>query len=422
MLRGENPGYGQRELEDQAAKMPDCGGGRRPAAGPAARLAGQRQHGNRGGPAVAAAGHDPDADVTAGAQCADGDGGRAPAGVPNCCSPADSLIPGELSFRGPMAESNIRSLRFDTAVVTPCAVNLNDGLLAHDLEDAAVKRAGLESAGRVMVACSGCKWNASAMALVAALDAVDVLVTDKDLSRRRTRPAQQALGGSSECMSIKTGNAPAAQCRRRGNLPGFRDQRPGVRQLGGADSCRDGNAGHLPRARWEPCCCARPSGSLLALPTAGHVVGRIGTANAVRVPPASWPPGPASVWRWPCWQRSIPGTAVALFFFGMGIGLWDVSQNIEGADVEHKLGRTIMPQFHAAFSGGAFLGALIGAGLSGLGVGLPAAPAGDRRHRGRRDAGRATLLPAAHPGRPRRWRGKPGNPRAARPGGTGGRC
>ena len=30
-----------------------------------------------------------------------------------------------------------------------------------------------------------------------------------------------------------------------------------------------------------------------------------------------------------------------------------------------------MPQFHAAFSGGAFLGALIGAGLSGLGVGLP---------------------------------------------------
>ena len=55
-----------------------------------------------------------------------------------------------------------------------------------------------------------------------------------------------------------------------------------------------------------------------------------------------------------------------------GIGLWDVSQNIEGADVEHRLGRTIMPQFHAAFSGGAFVGALIGAGLSTLGVGLPA--------------------------------------------------
>jgi predicted MFS family arabinose efflux permease len=67
----------------------------------------------------------------------------------------------------------------------------------------------------------------------------------------------------------------------------------------------------------------------------------------------------------------VPGTAVGLFFFGIGIGLWDVSQNVEGADVEHRLRKTVMPKFHAAFSGGAFLGALIGAGLSGLGVGLP---------------------------------------------------
>jgi DeoR/GlpR family transcriptional regulator of sugar metabolism len=81
-----------------------------------------------------------------------------------------------------MAEANIRSLRFDSAVVTPCALNLRDGLLAHDLDDAAVKRAGLESAGRVIVACSGAKWNASAVALVAPLDAVDTIVTDKALS------------------------------------------------------------------------------------------------------------------------------------------------------------------------------------------------------------------------------------------------
>ena len=64
----------------------------------------------------------------------------------------------------------------------PAPLNLKDGLLAHDLEDAAVKRAGLESAARVIVACAGSKWNASAVALVAALDAVNVIVTDKDLS------------------------------------------------------------------------------------------------------------------------------------------------------------------------------------------------------------------------------------------------
>jgi DeoR/GlpR family transcriptional regulator of sugar metabolism len=81
-----------------------------------------------------------------------------------------------------MAEANIRSLRFDTAVVTPCALNLKDGLLAHDLDDAAVKRAGLESAGRVIVACSGAKWNAAAVALVADLEAVDVIVTDRAFS------------------------------------------------------------------------------------------------------------------------------------------------------------------------------------------------------------------------------------------------
>ena len=110
------------------------------------------------------------------------DGGPAAGRHPELLLPGGRLIAGEQSFRGPMTESNIRSLRFDTAVLTPCALNLEDGLLAHDLDDAAVKRAGLESAGRVIVACSGSKWNASAVALVAPLDAVDVLVTDNQLS------------------------------------------------------------------------------------------------------------------------------------------------------------------------------------------------------------------------------------------------
>jgi MFS family permease len=111
-------------------------------------------------------------------------------------------------------------------------------------------------------------------------------------------------------------------------------------------------------------------GSLLALPTAGWVVGRIGTANTVRFGGLLASAAGAGI-ALSLAAASIPGTAIALFFFGIAIGLWDVSQNIEGADVEHKLRRTIMPQFHAAFSGGAFVGALIGAGLSNLGVGLP---------------------------------------------------
>ncbi|UVJ39588.1 MFS transporter [Arthrobacter sp. CJ23] len=111
-------------------------------------------------------------------------------------------------------------------------------------------------------------------------------------------------------------------------------------------------------------------GSLLALPSAGRVIGRIGTANTVRLGGMVAAAAGAGI-AFSLMAESVPGTAVALFFFGVGVGLWDVAQNIEGADVEHRLRRTIMPQFHAAFSGGAFVGALIGAGLSGMGVGLP---------------------------------------------------
>jgi MFS family permease len=111
-------------------------------------------------------------------------------------------------------------------------------------------------------------------------------------------------------------------------------------------------------------------GSLIALPTAGHVITRIGTANSVRASGLLAALAGVGI-SMSLLAESVPGTAVSLFFFGMGVGLWDVSQNVEGADVEHRLRKTVMPKFHAAFSGGAFVGALIGAGLSGLGVGLP---------------------------------------------------
>ncbi|MDQ1056294.1 MFS family permease [Arthrobacter globiformis] len=111
-------------------------------------------------------------------------------------------------------------------------------------------------------------------------------------------------------------------------------------------------------------------GSLIALPTAGHVITRIGTANSVRAGGLLAALASAGISA-SLLAESVPATAASLFFFGMGVGLWDVSQNVEGADVEHRLRKTVMPKFHAAFSGGAFVGALIGAGLSGLGVGLP---------------------------------------------------
>ena len=180
VLRGENPEYGQREIEDHAAKI-------RIAAGVAGLLQDRRHIWlDSGTTATEVARQLRRREMTLmpmslQAVHAITDGGPAAGRRPELLLPGGTLIPGELSFRGPMTETNIRSLRFDTAVVTPCALNLRDGLLAHDLDDAAVKRAGLQSAGRVIVACSGSKWNASAVALVASLAAVDVLVTDRHL-------------------------------------------------------------------------------------------------------------------------------------------------------------------------------------------------------------------------------------------------
>lgn len=178
VLRGENPGYGQRELEEHAVKV-------RIAEGVAALLEDrERVWLDSGTTATEIAGQLRQRELTLmpmslrSVNVLAVDGG--PAGYrPALLLPGGSLVPGELSFRGPLAEATIRSLRFDTAVVTPCALNLKDGLLAHDVEDAAVKRAGLQAASRVIVACSGSKWNGNAMALVAPLETVDVIVTDK---------------------------------------------------------------------------------------------------------------------------------------------------------------------------------------------------------------------------------------------------
>lgn len=181
IVRGENPGYGQRELEDQDAK--------RRIAAAVAQLLGEREHVwlDSGSTATEVARALTGTELTLMPMSLRSlnvlTAEEATAGTrPVLLLPGGSLVPGELSFRGPLAESNIRSLRFDTAIVTPCAVDPKDGLLAHDLEDAAVKRAGLESAGRVVVAAAAAKWHAHARALVSGLERVDVLVTDKNFS------------------------------------------------------------------------------------------------------------------------------------------------------------------------------------------------------------------------------------------------
>jgi MFS family permease len=60
--------------------------------------------------------------------------------------------------------------------------------------------------------------------------------------------------------------------------------------------------------------------------------------------------------------------AGGLFLTGAGIGCWDVAMNVEAAEVERRLDRSIMPRFHAAFSLGTVGGAAGGALAAGFSV------------------------------------------------------
>lgn len=111
-------------------------------------------------------------------------------------------------------------------------------------------------------------------------------------------------------------------------------------------------------------------GSVTGLPLAGRISDRIGATRAVALGVGVALAGLLVVAVVVDAQGSRGGVAAGLFFVGLGVGVWDVSMNLEGADVERQLGASVMPHFHAAFSGGTVLSALIGAAMSWAAVPL----------------------------------------------------
>jgi DeoR/GlpR family transcriptional regulator of sugar metabolism len=92
--------------------------------------------------------------------------------------PGGEPRPGELAMVGPLTLASLRKLRFDVAVLSPCAFGLDTGLTAFDLDDAEVKCQALEVSARSVVLADGAKWDRAAMAHVCAADRPDVVVTD----------------------------------------------------------------------------------------------------------------------------------------------------------------------------------------------------------------------------------------------------
>ena len=85
---------------------------------------------------------------------------------------------GEGTFVGPMTEASLRSLRFDTVVLTCCGLSLDAGVTAHDLQDSAVKRAAIEASNRVVLVAEGAKFARTALAIVCSVALIDIVVTD----------------------------------------------------------------------------------------------------------------------------------------------------------------------------------------------------------------------------------------------------
>ncbi|MCE1178911.1 MAG: MFS transporter [Micrococcales bacterium] len=105
-------------------------------------------------------------------------------------------------------------------------------------------------------------------------------------------------------------------------------------------------------------------GSLIGLPASGWVTHRFGAARSVQFGLLMMILGGAVIAVGVDGVQSRALVMAGLFVSGLGIGVWDVAMNLEGAGVERLLGVTVMPWFHAAFSGGTVLSALLGAGLS----------------------------------------------------------
>jgi MFS family permease len=102
-------------------------------------------------------------------------------------------------------------------------------------------------------------------------------------------------------------------------------------------------------------------GSITALLLAGIIVSRFHSRRTVTAMAALQ--GAALVAVALGYLVGVGPVVVGLFVFGFSSAAWDVAMNVQGAAVERRLGRAIMPRFHAGYSIGTVIGALGGAAV-----------------------------------------------------------
>jgi predicted MFS family arabinose efflux permease len=107
-------------------------------------------------------------------------------------------------------------------------------------------------------------------------------------------------------------------------------------------------------------------GSITSLPLAGHIVGRFGSRRTVTAMSLLLGLSLSAVGVG--FRFGVAPVIAGLYVYGFATGAWDVAMNVQGAAVEQRLGRAIMPRFHAGYSVGTVAGALLGAGAVAAGI------------------------------------------------------
>ncbi|MER7007695.1 MFS transporter [Dactylosporangium sp. NPDC000555] len=107
-------------------------------------------------------------------------------------------------------------------------------------------------------------------------------------------------------------------------------------------------------------------GSLVSRPLSGPILARFGQRRTVSAAGALAGAGLVVTG-----LGDVAGLGVlvaGLLAIGFTVSVWDVAMNVQGAEVERRLGRSIMPRFHAAFAAGTVVSAALAAALIALHV------------------------------------------------------
>lgn len=108
-------------------------------------------------------------------------------------------------------------------------------------------------------------------------------------------------------------------------------------------------------------------GSMAGVIAGGPLVRRAGTRPIIGVGAAFLVAG-VTVVALGAALGAAPGVFAGLLLFGIGSGAGEIALNIDGADVERRLGRPVLPAQHGCFSLGTLVGALVGIALTAANV------------------------------------------------------